>query len=74
MKIENLKADDTGRWVEYRDPNWPGHCEVGKIKRWTKQYVFVVYSCAGDWDRFMDYIASATNPDCLEFGSQGNED
>ena len=64
VKIEELTQEDIGRRVIYK----PGfENEEGKIKSWNDKFVFVVYRCDNQWDRFQDYIANATVPEDLVF-------
>lgn len=62
VDINKLTEKDIGRWVEYR----PTH-EIGKIKSFTGNYVFVVYKCNNEWDRFQDFTAMCTLAGYLEF-------
>jgi hypothetical protein len=67
IEISHLKApEDIGRWVVYNRDTWRKHPR-GRIKRWNKDYVFVVYHCRGRWDHFMDYDSMATRPSDLDF-------
>ena len=63
--IETLKNEDVGRWVTY-DDNFKK--EVGRIKSWNEKFIFVVYKCADQWDKFKDYTANATSPEDLNWG------
>jgi len=65
IKIKNLTEKDIGRWVIYDDKVRPP--EKGRIKSWNDKYIFVVYKCNGEWDRFQDFTGVATNPADLEF-------
>jgi hypothetical protein len=61
----NLSFHQIGSWVSYvRDPGEP---RKGRIKFWNPRYIFVVYDCAGQWDRFLDFVAVATDPADLDF-------
>ena len=60
--LDTLKERDIGRWVEY----WPGK-EVGRLKSWNGSFLFVVYNCGGNWDKYMDYTAASTHPKSLNF-------
>jgi hypothetical protein len=62
--INNLSEDDIGRWVYYKTEY---KNEKGRIKSWNDKYVFVVYTCAGEWDNFQDYTGNATRPEDLYF-------
>jgi len=65
IRIEDLTQKDIGRWVVYNDGiRQP---EKGRIKSWNDKYIFVVYNCNGEWDRFQDFTGVATNPEDLEF-------
>ena len=66
IKIKDLKLEDVGKWVVYKiKPNYVGETEEGKIKSWNDEFVFIVYKCAGNWDRFQDYTGQATSPEDL---------
>lgn len=60
MNIADLKPEDVGAWVEYR-PSY-GDPERGRIKSWNDKFIFVVYKCDNQWNRFQDYTAAATDP------------
>jgi hypothetical protein len=40
--------------------NYGGEIEVGRVKSWNDKFVFVVYKCAENWDRYEDYTGVAT--------------
>ena len=65
IKIETLTKDDIGRWVEYDS----GHSkkEKGRIKSWNKNWIFVVYNCDDQWERFTEFTAAATDSRMLTF-------
>jgi hypothetical protein len=63
VRIEDLTDEDIGRWVIYTAPH--GKQEIGRIKSWNEQFIFVVYNCAGEWAEFDNYTAAATKPDDL---------
>lgn len=65
IDIAQLTASDVGRWVWYK-PSF-GDKEKGKLKSWNSQFIFVVYKCAGEWDRFKDFTGAPTSPKDLEF-------
>ena len=52
-----------GDWVEYH--GMAGEVERGRVKSWNDTYIFVVYKCAGEWDRFLDFTGVATSPEDL---------
>lgn len=64
ININNLVNNDIGAWVEYSDGF---KFEKGKIKSWNDKYIFVVYKCAGEWDRYKEYTGCATKPEDLNF-------
>ena len=65
IELDDLETRDKGRWVVYRDS--AGKVERGRIKSWNHAWIFVVYKCADDWDRYWDYTAAATDPRDLEY-------
>ena len=65
IEIKNLTQKDIGRWVVYNDGFHPP--EKGRIKSWNDKYIFVVYRCNGEWERFQDFAGVATRPEDLEF-------
>jgi hypothetical protein len=64
IDIAQLRKEDIGRWVLY-DDNFKK--EKGRIKSWNDKFIFVVYKCDGQWDRFQDFTGCATNPKDLRF-------
>lgn len=65
IDIAKLKPEHIGAWVAYNNTTGPD--EFGRIKSWNDRFVFVVYNCANEWDRFQDYTAAATDPKELRF-------
>jgi hypothetical protein len=65
IAIASLTDSDRGRWVIYSAR--PGHAVRGRIKSWSDRFIYVVYHCAEQWDRFSDYTAASTLPEDLEF-------
>lgn len=63
INISELKEEDVGRWVIYNGFNR----EEGRIKSWNGLYIFVVYKCDNQWDRFQDFTAAATDPEDLDW-------
>jgi len=63
INIKNLKKQDVGHWVTYTPS--VGEQETGRIKSWNDKFIFVVYKCAGEWDRFKEYTGVATSPEDL---------
>ena len=65
MDIQGLTKADIGKWVKYTPS--AGESEVGRIKSWNDRWIFVVYHCAGMWDKYLEYTGAATNPKDLIF-------
>jgi len=65
IDIKKLKKEDIGKWVEHTSSS--GLKATGKLKSWNNKYIFVVYKCAGNWNKFQDYTAIATRPEDLIF-------
>ncbi len=63
ISIASLTEPDRGRWVCYNKR------ERGRIKDWNDEFIFVVYHCDDQWDKFYRYTAAATMPEDLEFVS-----
>ncbi len=62
IDIAKLDKADVGKWVEYRSGIPNKIPEKGKIKSWNDKFIFVVYKCDNNWDRFQDYTGCATEP------------
>ena len=65
IDVAELRKEDIGKWVLYTPPH--GKVVKGRLKSWNEKWIFVVYKCAGEWDKFQDYTGCATNPDDLRF-------
>ena len=65
IDLVTLRKEDIGRWVLYEGS--AGEKEKGRIKSWNSKFIFVVYKCNGEWDRFQDFTGCATNPEDLRF-------
>ena len=61
-----LTEKDIGRWVEYKSVFDP-ICEIGRIKSWEGNLIFVVYKCNNDWENFMNYTGCGTHCASLKF-------
>ena len=68
IDIDQLTNDDVGRWVLYGDGFKE---EYGRIKSWNDKFVFVVYKCDRQWQRFEEFTSCATNPEDLRFIEEG---
>jgi hypothetical protein len=44
-----------------------GEKEKGRLKSWNDKFIFVVFKCNGEWDRFQDFTGVATHPKDLRF-------
>lgn len=68
IDLLELTKKDIGRWVEYHDSHWSGgKAEKGRIKSWNDKFIFIVYLCNNEWNRFQDFTGAATNPEDLIF-------
>jgi hypothetical protein len=65
INIDKLTSADVGRWVSYC--TLPLQRNHGPIKGWTKQFVYVVFRCDGNWEDFADYTAAPTLAEYLDF-------
>jgi hypothetical protein len=70
MKIAELGPTDIGRQVVYGDP-FGVRGEYGRLKTWNEHYVFVVFKCDGNWDRYQDYTAQSCDPRDVRFTKGG---
>jgi hypothetical protein len=65
IDLAELRKEHIGAWVLYTALH--GSKEKGRIKSWNDKFIFVVYKCAGEWDRFQEYTGCATDPHDLRF-------
>lgn len=65
IDIKKLTKKDIGKWVMFS--RCGGKKKLGKIKYHNDKFIFVVYKCEGEWSRFKEYTAAATNPEDLVF-------
>ena len=65
IDISGLTKKDIGKWVIYTRAGRKS--ELGKIKSYKSKLIFVVYKCAGEWDRFKEYTGAPTRPEDLSF-------
>jgi hypothetical protein len=61
--------DQIGRWVKYTDG--VGRSEYGRVKSANSRFVFVVFKCDNQWDRFQDFTGCACNPENLILMPEG---
>jgi len=62
IDIQELTLKDKGKWVTYLPT-----MERGRIRSWNNKYIFVVYHCNEEWDRYFDFTGAATKPNYLTF-------
>ena len=55
-----LNEGHIGSYVEYHGLG--GEIERGRIKSRNNKFIFVVYKCNNEWERFSDYNGVATDP------------
>jgi hypothetical protein len=74
IAIPKLTEVDKGKWVEY--VGHAGERETGvffssavkgRIKSWNQTFIFVVFHCDNNWDRYYDYTGCACKPTQLRF-------
>ena len=70
IDIKKLTEKDIGKWVIYTGYLY-GEREKGRIKSWNDKFIFVVYKCANEWDKFKGYTGLATSPEYLKFINGG---
>ena len=62
--MDKDQALKVGDWVVYYDGNRTP--QLGRVKADANiDNVFVVYNCAGEWDKFEDYTAACSDRACL---------
>jgi len=64
IAINTLTDTDIGRWVEY---NSGFKTERGKIKSWSRYFIYVVYNCYNNWENYENYTAEPTRSRDLTF-------
>lgn len=64
IDIATLEAKDIGTWVKYNPTG-----EKGRIKSFSLRagWVYVVFKCGGEWDRYKEFTAAACLPRHLSF-------
>lgn len=62
IDITKLVSKDIGRWVELT-----GKAQKGRIKFFTASFIFVVFDCEDNWNKYNEYVAIPVNPDSLTF-------
>ncbi|HEY0658044.1 MAG TPA: hypothetical protein VGD05_06205 [Pyrinomonadaceae bacterium] len=70
LDIKKLTSSDIGRWVVHYDAL--GNEQRGKLKSWNAHTIFVVFNCAGEWDRFQEFTGAGCRPDDLIFERHHN--
>ena len=71
IDLAQLEKSNIGDWVEYR--GGAGEVERGRLKGWNDKFIFVVYKCGGEWERFQDFTGVATSPKDLRFIKMSSE-
>lgn len=61
---KTLTKDDIGKWVIYHSFN--GN-EIGRIKSYKGNLIYVVYHCGQNWGNFTNYTSAATHCKSLDF-------
>ncbi len=64
IDIEKLTEWDLGQYVVYITKF---NKDIGRIKSWNDNKIFVVYNCGNEWKEYKKYTASSTNPEDLFF-------
>lgn len=67
-----LTENDIGRFVLYCDGY--GNPELGRIKSFRDDAIFVVFNCNNDWVNFKEYTAQNCQPKYLSFCSNKARD
>lgn len=67
IDISTLKIGDKVHYISF-DGATPENGMVKEIPDHTNTQVRVVYHCAGEWDKFMDYTSQLTPINKLEMG------
>lgn len=65
IDISELRKEDIGKWVLYS--GGAGETEKGRLKSWNDKFIFVVYKCDYQWDKFQDYTGVATSQEDLRW-------
>ena len=65
-----LTHKDVGRWVVYSDGFKE---EIGKLKGWNNDHVFVVFQCGYEWKRFQDFTGSSCQYEDLTLLREDND-
>ena len=71
VNINELTPKDRGRWVVYEHPG--GSKEYGRLKSWRDGFLWVVYKCNDEWERYADFTGQCTFPDDVRFLTKNEE-
>ena len=63
----NTRELRVGDWVVYTAP---GVKEVGRVKSWASNVVWVVFNCNKNWDYYEGYTGQATRPQDLRYATE----
>lgn len=69
IDAKQLTAAHIGTWVVYE--GFGGEREVGKIKSFDAENVWVVYKCDGRWTDYKNFTGQNTSPAQLRFATGG---
>lgn len=64
-KLKVTQAD-IGRWVEYLPKK-----EIGRLKSFNEEIIYVVYHCDNNWDRYTNYTAAGARYCDIRFLDEG---
>ena len=69
LNIANLRIGDKVRYQpsHYNENEWENGM-IKEIRDSNMEGVWVVYNCAGNWDRYTDYTSALTNLRDLKLG------
>lgn len=62
IDVTKLKSIDIGSFVLYIGKEGK---ELGRIKAWQDDIIFVVYKCDNNWDYYTQYTGVSTNSKAL---------
>ena len=68
IDIAELTKEDIGKWVIYENSFKK---DKGRIKSWNDTFIFVVFKCNHQWDKFQEYTGCCTKPEDLDFTTKG---
>jgi len=60
INIRTLTDKDRGRFVRLGD-------ELGRLVKWSPEYLYVVFRCAKQWHRYLEFSPHMVSPVDVEF-------